>query len=67
MFYEELDKIKSISGALCYPSHVIRKTINNTICKLEKPIEQGLSKCPIYLRLPYLGKAAIVLEKNCKK
>ena len=66
MFNAELDKIKSIFGALGYPSDVIRNTINNTIAKLEKPIKQGPSNCPVCLRLTYLGKEAIALENNVK-
>ena len=66
LFDEELDKIKSIFGALGYPTHVIRKAISNTITKFEKPIKQGPNKCPVYLRLPYLGREAIALESNVK-
>ena len=33
---------------------------------MEKPNKQGPSKCPIYLRLPYLGKEATALENNVK-
>ena len=44
----------------------IRKTINNTISKLVKPIKQGPMKCCIYFRLPYLSKKAKALEKNVK-
>ena len=66
LFNEELDNIKSIFGDLGYPSHVIRKAINYTISKLEKSIKQESSKCPVYLRLPYLGTEAIALENNVK-
>ena len=66
LFKEELDNVKSIFEALGYPSHIIRKRINNTISKFEKPDKFGLSKCPIYLRLPYLGKVATALENNVK-
>ena len=66
MFNEEFHKIKSIFGALGYPSHVIRKEIINTITKFEKPIKQGPNKCPVNLRLPYLGREAIALENNVK-
>ena len=64
VFNEKLDKIKSIFEALSYPSHIIRKKIKGTISKLEKPIKQGPSKCPVYLRLPYSGKEDIALENN---
>ena len=36
------------------------------ISKLKKPIKQGPIKCPVYLRLPYLGRKAIALENNVK-
>ena len=32
----------------------------------EKPIKQGPNKCPVYLRLSYLGREAIALESNVK-
>ena len=51
LFKEKLDKIKSIFGALGYPSYIIRKAINNTTSKLEKHVNLGPSKCPIYLKL----------------
>ena len=66
LFEEELDKIKNIFEALGYPSHIVRKTINNTISKFEKPVKFGPRKCPVYLRLPYLGKVATALEKTVK-
>ena len=31
-----------------------------------KPIKQGPNKCPVYLRLPYLGKEATAQENNIK-
>ena len=62
--YEEIDKIKSILGSLGYPLEVIEKTINRTTAKLVSPTKQGPNKCSVYLRLPYLGKEARLLENQ---
>ena len=41
---------------LVHSSDFINKTINKTISKLNRPLEQGPKKCPAHLRLPYLVK-----------
>ena len=66
LFKDELDNIRSIFGSLGYPSNIITKSINNTISKLEKPVKYGPMKCSVYLRLPYLGKEMLSVEKNIK-
>ena len=46
---------------------VVKKTINNTISKLDRPTKLGPNKCPVYLRLPYLGKEVKFLENKVKE
>ena len=41
-FKEELDKIKNVFEALGYPSHIIKKTVNNTICLINLVLVNAL-------------------------
>ena len=52
--------------SLGYPSDVINKTIDNTMLKLNRTVEHGPKKFPVYLKLPYLGKQATFLENKVK-
>ena len=57
-----MENIRKILGSLGYPSDIVDKTIRNTISGLEKPKLFGPEKCPVCLRLPYLGSATCFLE-----
>ena len=62
----ELENIRKIFGSLGYPSDIVDKTIRNTISSLDKPKLFGPEKCPVYLRLPYLGSATSFLEDKVR-
>ena len=62
----ELDNIRIIFGLLGYPFNIIDKTIRKTIYSLDKPKLYGPEKCPVYLRLPYLGSVASFIEDKAK-
>ena len=64
---DEISNIKSIFGSLGYPLEIIEKTINKTTAKLVSPTKHGPLKCPVYLRLPYFGKEAKLLENQIKE
>ena len=38
----------------------------NTILKLNTPVKQGPLNCPVYSRLPYIGKQAKFLKNKVK-
>ena len=61
-----MDSLGCYQHTHCCSVMLSRKTIKNTISKLEKPFKQGPIKCPVYLRLPYLGKEAVALENYVK-
>ena len=61
---EEIRNIKSIFGSSGYSLEVIEKTINRTTAKLVSPTKHGHNKRSVYLRIPYLGKEAKVLENQ---
>ena len=63
LFNEELNKIKSIFWA---PSYHQKKHLTIPSLNYKKPNKLGPSKCPIYLRLQFLGKEATALKKNVK-
>ena len=44
-----------------------KRSINNIISKLESPTKRGPNNCPVYLRLPYLGKVAKFLKNKVKE
>ena len=64
---DEIENITNIFGSLGYPMEVIKKTIDKTLAKLVSPTKHGPNKCPVYLRLPFLGKEAKFLENQLKE
>ena len=62
----ELDNIRRIFGLLYYPFNIVDKNVRKTISRLDKPKTYGPEKCPVYLRLPYLGSVTSFLEDKFK-
>ena len=52
---DEIENILSIFLNLCYPEHMVRRTINRALLTVKRPPTAGPERCPVYLRLPYLG------------
>ena len=49
-----------------YPESIIDSNISKKIAQFSMPKRFGLEKCPVYLRVPWIGKASIGLDKNVK-
>ena len=67
MIDKEMDNIFKIFVNLCYPEHVVRRTIDRVLSKSkEAAVNSGPKKCPVYLRLPYLGPVMSRFHSNLK-
>ena len=59
----ELDKIKSILLTNGYPEHVIKSFMAVKMKQFHVLPKFGPEKCPVYLRLPWLGSVSTRFEK----
>ena len=68
---DELEKVRSILVGNGYPLEVIEKNINLKLKKYECAPTLGPRKCPVYLKLPYLGdtseKVSKVIRSNVEE
>ena len=63
---EEIKNIKNILLDNGYPESIIDSNISKKIAQFSMPKRFGREKCPVYLRVPWIGKASISLDKNVK-
>ena len=63
---EEIKHIKNILLDNGYPESIIDCNISKKIAQFSMLIRFGPEKCPVYLRVPWIGKASIGLDKNVK-
>ena len=62
----ELDKIKSILLTNEYPEHIIKSFMAMKTKQFHALPKFGPKKCPVYLRLPWLGSVSTPFEKQVK-
>ena len=62
---EELNQIRSILQQNGYLEIVISSSIRNKISRFDLP-KQGPQKCPVYLKLPWIGKISLKFESQIK-
>ena len=62
----ELDKIKFILLTNGYPEHVIKSFMAMKMKQFHALPKFGPEKCPVYLRLPWLGSVSTRFEKQVK-
>ena len=62
----ELDKIKSTLLTNGYPEHVIKSFMAMKMKQFHALPKFGPEKCPVYLRLPWLGSVSTRFEKQVK-
>ena len=62
----ELDKIKFILLSNGYPEHVIKSFMSTKIKQFHGLPKFGPEKCPVYLRLQWLGSVSTRFEKQVK-
>ena len=66
---QELKKITKILIRNGYPGHVVKRTIDNKISTHQQnktPVE-GPRKCPVYMRLPYIGSVSEDYSRRIKQ
>jgi len=63
---DELDIITSILLNNGYPEHDIKTSISKKNQQFNAPVKFGPEKCPVYLRLPYIGSTSTKFEKQIK-
>ena len=63
---EEIKHIKNILLDNGYPESIIDCNISKKIAQFSMPKRFGPEKCPVYLRVPWIGKSSIGLDKNVK-
>ncbi|MEC8569013.1 MAG: reverse transcriptase domain-containing protein, partial [Pseudomonadota bacterium] len=62
----EINIISSIFLNLGYPEFVIKRTIAQTKERANRPTPFGPDKCPVYLRLPFIGNVTARFEKQIR-
>ena len=63
---KEIKHIKNILLNNGYPESIIDSNISKKIAQFSMPKQFGPEKCPVYLRVSWIGKAFISHDKNVK-
>ena len=62
----ELENISSILRSNGYPESIIQITMSKKIALFNRKPKEGRQKCPVYLKLPWIGKISLNFEKQTK-
>ena len=62
----EIERIKKIFLDYGYPKNVVNTQITKKIAQFSNLKRFGPEKCPVYLRVPWIGKPSINMEKEVK-
>ena len=63
---EELAKLKNIFLQNGYPERVIERTISDKLASGDRPPEMGPKRCPVFIRLPWVGAPSVCFEKRIR-
>ena len=63
---QELDCIRSILKNNGYPETIINSSISKKISRFQLLPKEGPKKCPVYLKLPWIGNISGKFEKQVK-
>ena len=63
---KELNQIRSILQQNGYPEIVINSSIKNTISRFNLEPKEGPQRCPVYVKLPWIGKIFLKFESQIK-
>ena len=61
-----MDSILSILRRNGYSEVIINSTISKKIARFCEPVNEGPQKCPVYLKLPWIGNISLKFEKQVK-
>jgi len=62
----ELDNIRNILRKNGYPVGIINEGIQKKISSFKAPKSEGPHKCPVYLKIPWIGNVTLKFEKQIK-
>ena len=62
----ELKNISSILRKNGHPESIIQITISKKIARFNRKPKGGPQKCPVYLKLPWIGKISLKFKKQTK-
>ena len=63
---QELDNIRSILVQNDYPEFLIDSRISKKLLRFQQSTKEGPKKCPVYLKLPWIGKNSLKFERKIK-
>ena len=63
---QEINFIRSILCSNDYSENVINSRIKRKIEEFKLPPKEGPEKCPVYLKLPWIGNISTKFENQCK-
>ena len=63
---EEMEQMKKILLDIGYPKNIINTQITKKNAQFSTLKQFGPEKCPVYLRVPWIGKPSTNLEKEVK-
>ena len=66
-FEDEIEYIKTLLYKNGYPPELVSRVIKSHLNGLKKDKEIGPEKCVITLKIPYINKRSVYLEKNIKQ
>ena len=64
--HQELDTIRSLFLKNGYSESLIKARISKKIQQFQKHPTEGPQRCPVYLKLPWIGETSIIFEKKIK-
>ena len=64
---QEIEFIRSVLIENGYPEFLINSKISQTINRFKQNPKEGPQKCPIYLKLPWIGEPALIFERKVKE
>ena len=62
----ELDNIRSILVQNGYPEFLIDSRISKKLLRFQQSTKEGPKKCPVYVKLPWIGKNSLKFERKIK-
>ena len=66
MLQQELENIRVILRDNDYPKSIIDRRISNKLARFQSLSKFGPNKCPVYLKLPWIGKISPKFENKIK-
>ena len=66
MLRQELENIRVILRDNGYPESIIDKGISNKLARFQSLPKFGPNKCPVYLKLPWIGNISLKFENKIK-